>query len=204
MAAMRSKNAPGPSPAAEVGASSAERRLVAALIVFTLTVTCLPYALGYFLAPVMGAGGKPAFFIGTAYNIDDYCNYLSWLRQMADGHFFIHNLFTTEPQKNIEFNVFFWLLGRLMAVTHCSPQAALQIARVGGGAGLLWLLARFYRHCLPQNVPARLTALGFACVSSGFGWGRVELLAQQKTCPAARWMPGSRKRTRFSAFTHRP
>ena len=64
-----------------------------------------------FLAPVMGEGGRGSFFIGTPYNIDDYCNYLSWLRQMADGHFFIHNLFTTDPQKNIEFNVFFWLLG---------------------------------------------------------------------------------------------
>jgi hypothetical protein len=158
------------SAAPGVGASSLERRIIASLILFTILVSCLPYALGYFLAPVMGEKGGPSFFIGTAYNIDDYCNYLSWLRQMADGHFFIHNLFTTDPQKNIEFNVFFWLLGRLMAVTHCSPQAALQVARMGGGVGLLWLLARFYRHCLPANVPARLTAFGFACVSSGFGW----------------------------------
>ena len=192
---MRSKNAPTPSPSPATGEGSrldednptplprsggrgryavpgvgAENRLVASLIFFTIFVSCLPYALGYFLAPVMGEGGHPAFFIGTAYNIDDYCNYLSWLRQMADGHFFIHNLFTTDPQKNIEFNVFFWLLGRLMALTHCSPQAALQAARVGGGVGLLWLLARFYRYCLPHNVSARLTALGFACLSSGFGW----------------------------------
>ena len=148
----------------------AERRLVAALIFFTIFVSCLPYAWGYFLAPVMGEGGHPSFFIGTVYNIDDYCNYLSWLRQMADGHFFLHNLFTTDPQKNLEFNVFFWLLGRGMALTHCSPQAALQAARVGGGAGLLWLVYRFYRHCLPENAPARLSALGFACLSSGFGW----------------------------------
>ena len=151
-------------------AAGTEKRLVAALIVVTVFVTCLPYALGYFLAPVMGEGGKASFFIGTAYNIDDYCNYLSWLRQMADGHFFLHNLFTTDPQKDLEFNVFFWLLGRVMAVTHCSPQAALQIARIGGGIGLLWLIYRFYRYCLPENIPARLTAFGFACVSSGFGW----------------------------------
>ena len=148
--------------------TSGETRLVAALIAFTLLVTCLPYALGYFLAPVMGRGG--ATFIGTPYNIDDYCNYLSWLRQMADGHFFIHNLFTTDPQQNIEFNIFFWLLGRVMAVTHCSPQAVLQSARIAGGLGLLILLYRFYRYCLPDDAPARLTAFGFACLSSGFGW----------------------------------
>ena len=148
--------------------ASFEPRLVTTLIVFTLLASCLPYALGYFLAPVMGRGGTT--FIGTPYNIDDYCNYLSWLRQMADGHFFIHNLFTTDPQKDIEFNVFFWLLGRVMAVTHCSPQAVLQFARIAGGLGLLVLLYRFYRYCLPEDAPARLTAFGFACLSSGFGW----------------------------------
>jgi len=148
--------------------ASGETRLVAALIAFTLLASCVPYALGYFLAPVMGRGG--AMFIGTPYNIDDYCNYLSWLRQMADGHFFIHNLFTTDPQKDIEFNVFFWLLGRIMDVTGCSPQAVLQFARVAGGLGLLVLLYRFYRYCLPEDAPARLTAFGFACLSSGLGW----------------------------------
>ncbi len=145
-------------------AGQTERRIVFGLIAFTLLASCLPYLLGYFSVP------PGASFIGTVYNIDDYCNYLSWLRQMGDGHFFLHNFFTTDPQKDLEFNVFFWLLGRVMAVTHCSPQAALQIARVGGGVGLLWLVYKFYRHCLPENIPARLTAFGFACVSSGFGW----------------------------------
>ena len=154
----------------EVGSAMAERRIVAALIAFTLLVTTLPYALGYFLAPVMGVQGSAATFIGTPYNIDDYCNYLSWLRQMADGRFFLHNMFTTDAQNDLEFNVFFWLLGRVMALTHCSPQAALQGARLVGGGALLWLIYRFYRHCLPADRYARLSAFGFACLSSGFGW----------------------------------
>ena len=83
----------------------------------------------------MGQGGSPSYFIGTPYNIDDYCNYLSWLRQMADGRFFLHNLFTTDPQRNLQFNVFFWLLGRVMALTHCSPQAALQTGPCRGRIG---------------------------------------------------------------------
>jgi hypothetical protein len=145
-----------------------ELRLVLTLIAFTLLITTLPYLLGYYLAPVMGRGN--ATFIGTPYNIDDYCNYLSWLRQMADGRFFLHNMFTTDKQNDLEFNVFFWLLGRGMALTHCSPQAALQFARLVGGGALLWLIYRFYRHCLPHDTHARLTAFGFACLSSGFGW----------------------------------
>ena len=142
----------------------AERRIVAILIILTLCLSCLPCALGYFITP---PGMR---FIGTAYNIDDYCNYFSWLRQTMDGHFFLHNQFTTDPQKDLEFNLFFWLLGRLATVAHLSPQAALQCARVGGGAALLLIIYRFYRAVLPGDLRARLTAFGFACLSGGFGW----------------------------------
>jgi len=165
---------PPPFPAPpELGAGGAigqgaswERITVAALIAATLLLTSLSYMIGY-------AGTPPGTrFIGTAYNIDDFCNYLSWLRQNADGYFFYHNLFTTDPQKNLEFNVFFYLLGRLMHYAHLPPQAVWQIARVGGGAALLGLIWRIYRHCLPgdENRAARLTAFGFVCLSSGFGW----------------------------------
>ncbi len=145
-------------------AAQGERRLVFTLIALTLLAVCLPYLLGYFSTP------PGAFFVGTVYNIDDYCNYLSWLRQMADGHFFLRNLFTTEPQHALQFNLFFWVLGRVMALTHSSAQLVLQMARVGGGVALLWLISRFYRHCLPGDRNARLTAFGFACLGSGFGW----------------------------------
>ena len=141
-----------------------ERRLVPGLMALTLLLTSLPYILGYWATP---PGMR---FIGTAYNIDDFCNYLSWLRQNADGYFFYHNLFTTDPQKNLEFNLFFYALGRLMYSAHLSPQAVWQMARVGGGVALLWLIYRFYRHCLPDDRPARLTAFGFVCLGSGFGW----------------------------------
>jgi hypothetical protein len=149
---------------AKMAVSSTESRIVLGLILLTLFLTSLPYLLGYSITP---PGMK---FIGTAYNIDDYCNYLSWLRQTMDGHFFLRSLFTTDPQKGLEFNIFFWLLGRLAHSLHLSPQAALQIARVGGGLTLLVLVYRFYRFVLPTNPPAYLTAFGFACLSSGFGW----------------------------------
>ncbi len=167
---MRTKTKMMKSKAPPLLGAGGEHRLVAALIAFTLLVSTLPYLLGYFLAPVMGVNGSPTYFIGTPYNIDDYCNYLSWLRQMADGRFFLHNMFTTDKQNDLEFSVFFWLLGRVMAVTHCSPQAALQFARLTGGLGLLYLIYRFYRYCLPADKYARLSAFGFACLSSGLGW----------------------------------
>ena len=95
----QNSGSPLPLPGEGRGVGASERRLITFLITLTVFVTCLPYAWGYFLAPVMGEGGHDSFFIGTAYNIDDYCNYLSWLRQMADGHFFLHNLFTTDAKK---------------------------------------------------------------------------------------------------------
>ena len=55
------------------------------------------------------------------------------------------------------------------------PHPLLPAGRAANGpgrrrAGLLWLIYRFYRHCLPDDFSARLTAFGFACLSSGFGW----------------------------------
>ncbi|MDQ2800701.1 MAG: E3 binding domain-containing protein, partial [Armatimonadota bacterium] len=50
----------------ELGVGGAERRIVLALIAFTLLVSTLPYALGYYLAPYIGRGNST--FIGTAYN----------------------------------------------------------------------------------------------------------------------------------------
>ena len=148
-------------------------------------LTSLPYLIGYFSTP---PGMR---FIGTAYNIDDFCNYLSWLRQNADGYFFYHNLFTTDTQKNLEFNVFFYALGRLMHFAYLSPQAVWQIARVGGGLGLLALTYRFYRHCLPNDRAARLTAFGFVCLSSGFGWTTWERWSNKNVpnSPVDAWQP---------------
>jgi hypothetical protein len=154
----------GRAPATRPASSSLEPRIFLGLILAALFLTSLPYWLGYAFKPDGFA------FVGTAYNIDDYCNYLSWLRQTMDGHFFLRSLFTTDPQGGREFNVFFWVLGRLAHLIHLSPQAILQVARVGGGVALLSLIYRFYRLCLPDNIPARLTAFGFACLGSGFGW----------------------------------
>lgn len=141
-----------------------ERRLVWVLALAALLLASASCALGYFIQP---PGTR---FIGTAYNIDDYCNYLSWLRQTLDGRFFLHDQFTTEPQHDLEFNVFFWGLGRLGRLVHAGPQAVLLVARVGGGAALLALVWRLYRRCLPDEPRARLTAFGFACLSGGWGW----------------------------------
>jgi hypothetical protein len=145
-----------------------ERERVIALIVAVIVCTTIPYLMGYATASSFPPPG--AQFIGSVYNIDDYCNYLSWLRQTMDGHFFLHNLFTTEPQKGLECNALFWILGRAAVLAHLSSQAILQAARILGGAGLLAAVYGLYRYCLPSDRTARLSAFAFACFGSGFGW----------------------------------
>lgn len=131
---------------------------------FTIVLTCVPYSMTQRAAP---AG---THFIGTEYNIPDYCVYMSWMRQASEGHFFLRDLFTTSPQNGGEFNLFFWSLGELALLTHFSQQMLMQSARVVGGVGLLFLIYRFYQFLQPSDPTSRLAAFGFVCLSSGFGW----------------------------------
>lgn len=123
----------------------------------------LPYIVGLVAQPPGGT------FTGFTYNIDDACVYSSWIRQIADGSFFIRNQFTSEPQKSLQFNVFFLALGLLARVTHLSPAAVLHIARVVLGIGLLLLILKFSRRFLKTPVE-RLLIVPIVGLSSGLGW----------------------------------
>ncbi|MEO7715239.1 MAG: hypothetical protein ABIY70_03480 [Capsulimonas sp.] len=141
-----------------------ERRLVGAMIAVTLFLTSFSALLGYAIVP-------PGMqFVGTAYNIDDYNVYLSWLRQTTDGLFFQHNLFTTEPQPSLLFSFLFSAMGLAVRITHLPSAIVLHLTRIAGGLGLLWLAYRFMVLCFPKDRAARLTSLGLLCFSSGFGW----------------------------------
>lgn len=141
-----------------------ERRVAFYVIAAALFFSTLPYLLGYALS-------RPDYqFVGQAYNIDDYCVYLSWTRQAADGHFYARDLFTTEPQKNVEFNALFLLLGLVVRISHLPISIVLQAARILAGGLLLALIYRFYRNCAIGSPAARLTALGLASFGAGLGW----------------------------------
>lgn len=160
--------------------------MVAVLVGATLLLSSLPALLGAFLGTLPGH-----HFVGAAYNIDDFCNYLSWLRQTADGHFFLRNLFTTDPQRGLLFNVYFFALGLCARLTHCALPLVLQLARVIGGIVLLLLIHRLYCHVLSHDRAARLTAFGFACLSSGLGWLRWPAWADKNPpgSPIDAWQP---------------
>ncbi|MDR3708535.1 MAG: hypothetical protein P4L33_09550 [Capsulimonadaceae bacterium] len=109
-------------------------------------------------------------YVGFSYNIDDCYVYMSWARQAFDGHFFARNLFTNAPQLGRQFNLFFLLLGNVCRVMHLPIVAGFEIARIGFGAALLWLIYRFTLWALPGSAAARLTSFALSSLGTGLGW----------------------------------
>lgn len=131
--------------------------------VLTLIAASAPYLIGWLRTP---AGH---IFSGLVYNIDDCAVYLSWINQAAQGHFFQHSQFTTSPQHDVLFNVFFLLLGTIVRLTGLSAIVVYHGARVVFGALLLWAVAALLREAL-SDPRARRLAFALICVSAGFGW----------------------------------
>lgn len=64
-----------------------------------LVLASLPYLLAWFRTPAGHA------YTGLLHNIDDGAVYLAWMRQAAEGRFFLENRFSVEPQRSLLFNV---------------------------------------------------------------------------------------------------
>jgi hypothetical protein len=109
-------------------------------------------------------------FCWVLYGRDDHAVYMAWIRQAADGHFFLRNLFTTDPQSGRLSNIFFFLLGQPVRFLGASPMLMLQLARLGFGALLLVLVYRFAAY-FTDRPEARRATFWLAALSSGLGWG---------------------------------
>lgn len=129
-------------------------------------ITLVPYLFGWSL---QGLQAARAWYSWLGYNLDDSCVYLAWMRQAADGSFFQRNLFTTEPQKGQQFNLFFLALGNLARLTHLPLLFVYHAARIVLGIALLravwWLL-----ELLLPNARVRRAAYLLVCFSAGLGW----------------------------------
>lgn len=110
-----------------------------------------------------------AHFSGYVLNVDDDCVYGSWIRQIADGNWLIRNQFTTEPQRALQFNVFFLLLGLVARVGHLSPAAVFHIARILLGVALLLVVWKFSERFLKDR-EERLLVIPIVGLSAGLGW----------------------------------
>ena len=137
------------------------RHIVAAWIVVT-ALTTVPYLYGLSVFP------QPDHFVGFTYNIDDACVYLTWINQARDGHFLIRNLYTTEPQRLLPFNLLFLAMGLFSRLTTLSPTLTYHLWRVALILVTLFALWRLCRALDREDLaPA---AIWLASLSSGLGW----------------------------------
>ncbi len=148
----------------EERAAKLERHFVEYCIVASLVLAGAAGLIGFMLS-------RPDYqFVGAAYNIDDTCVYFSWIRQAADGYFFIRNLFTTDLQNPVQFNLFILLLGGVARVTHIAIPILYYAARLIAAGFLLSLIYKLYRLLAPGNLVVRCSAFYLAALGSGFGW----------------------------------
>ena len=153
------------------------------VVLISLGITALagvPYIVGYAIAP------NGYRYLGFTYDFDDICAYLSWMRQAADGHFFLQNLFTTEPQTGHGFNLLFFALGSFARVTHLSLTAVFHLARIVFGF-LLLLAAHKFSGIWLKDSRSRIIALLVIGLSAGFGgyW----LRGAMNHSPVDSWQP---------------
>lgn len=145
------------------GEERSELRWVLAWAAVIVALSCVPYTFGTAITP-------PGYqFLGLTHNIDDGAVYLSWMRQAADGHFFIRNLFTNEPQAARQFNVLFLLMGWFAAITRLPLIWVYHIWRAALGIALILTVWRFALLFLnkPEQWKLLIPLVG---LSAGVGW----------------------------------
>ena len=154
-----------------------DAKIAAAIGLFALLLTCIPYLVGYF------AAGKN-HFLWLGANVDDASVYFSWIRQGETGSLHQLNRFTTDPQPGLFANPFFLFLGLMARVLHLSPAAVYHLARLGFGAALLTIVWKFIRGLIADR-RARLLSFLFVCFASGLGWLPIawNAFAARATCP---------------------
>ncbi len=130
--------------------------------VIVIILTSIPYVFGISITP-------PGWhFVGFTYNSDDACVYLSWIKQARDGNFFIRNLYTAEPQKNLPFNLLFLAMGGTSRLVGCSAAASFHTFRVLLIPALLFAIWKLCKTLGKED--AAILIVWIAGLSSGLGW----------------------------------
>lgn len=143
--------------------------------------TLIPYLIGASMA-----NGRQFMWLG--YNLDDSCQYLSWMRQSAEGAFQALNMFTTDPQHGMALNPLFLVLGRIAGWLHLPLIAVYHGSRLLFGLVLLRLVWRLLAATV-ADARARLTGFLFVCFGSGLGWLPFWWSDPPLQTPIDKWQP---------------
>ncbi|MFB0546083.1 MAG: hypothetical protein ACETWB_04165, partial [Anaerolineae bacterium] len=136
---------------------------VVALALLILTLSSLPYALGY-------AVSSPSLtFDGSLLNTEDYHSYLSKMQQGARGDWRCRLLSTPEDHEGAYLQTFYIALGHLSTWTGLSLAQTYHLARLIFGLVLLLVSYLFIAFFLRRRA-MRWVAYLLVCFSSGLGW----------------------------------
>jgi len=128
-----------------------------------MALTCLPYLWLWAITP------PEMRFLGFLVSLDDQCVYLAWMKQAAEGHFFLRSLWTADPQEGLNVHLLFSLLGTISRVTSLPLPLTYHLGRIALGAVVLLLFYRITAY-YTDSVPARRAAFWLVGLSAGFGW----------------------------------
>lgn len=126
-------------------------------------LTTLPYVVAALRTP----SGRVFSGVLTAY--DDTFSYLAWIKQSANGHWLMCDLYTSEPQE-CEFFLPLWtLLGLISRVAGAPPVWVFHAARLGGSLLLLIAARSVALRVMKSRRRLRFTLWMYA-MSGGLGW----------------------------------
>jgi hypothetical protein len=154
-----------------------ERRFVAAVIALALLISSAPLVYGYLAAP------PDRHFMGIVFNMPDHAQYFAWMRDLARENL-APNRLTPEPNAPAFFNLLWWSVGRLGALTGLDYAALWALLRVVSALALLGAGYAFIRAAVADERQRRL-AFGLFTFGGGLGvvWVAVKYLRSLPDAP---------------------
>jgi len=126
-------------------------------------LTTIPYLVANLRTP------PGHIFTGVLTAYDDTFTYFAWIRQSADGHLLLRDLFTSEPQPG-EFFLPLWnIIGFASRLTGASVVVMFHIARLAAGLVLLIAARAVAETVMKSRTRVRYTLWLYA-MSGGLGW----------------------------------
>ena len=133
-----------------------------------LSLTSLPYLLGYYLS------SPDVHFGGFVIAVEDGKSYMAKMGQGARGEWLFHLPYTSEDHDGAILFTFHLLLGKLARLSGLSLVNVYHLARLLCGFLLLWVVYAFISYFV-HFVALRRVAFLLICFSSGLGWLLVSL-----------------------------
>lgn len=156
---------------------SRERGFVVLVWALALTISSLPVLAGYLFAT------PERQFVGIVYNMPDHAQYFAWMRDLARQPL-APNRLTPEPNAPVFFNLLWWVVGRVGALTGLEYAALWSGLRLVAAVAVLAAGYAFVNLAVADGQQRRLAYLIFIFGSGlGFIWVIVKYVYRLPEAP---------------------